>query len=263
MKAEDEVNAQRELAESADDAEARDNAKASAAQKESALGFYTPIAKGFLTECGVEAASHAIQVHGGVGYVKETGIEQIFRDSRIAPIYEGTTGVQAMDLIGRKMLGDKLAGYTAWTKDVAATATAARDFVDADGGADSCFGWLAKAAGDLDAAVAAITSSVHKVGAVVASGRKSAAMSAATDTLYAVGYALLGQGWLEMATVAAREYKALEDKESEDAKFLLGKVLIGQFYLQRILPRVYGHTAVISSDDTSLIVETHDFFPIR
>lgn len=68
------------------------------------LGFYTPILKGFLTELGLEAANHGMQVYGGHGYIKEWGMEQIVRDARISTLYEGTTGVQALDLIGRKVL---------------------------------------------------------------------------------------------------------------------------------------------------------------
>lgn len=81
------------------------------------LGFYTPILKGFLTELGLEAANHGMQVYGGHGYIKEWGMEQIARDARIATLYEGTTGVQALDLIGRKVLlsskGKVVREYTA------------------------------------------------------------------------------------------------------------------------------------------------------
>ncbi|MDW7450561.1 acyl-CoA dehydrogenase C-terminal domain-containing protein, partial [Klebsiella pneumoniae] len=81
------------------------------------LGFYTPILKGFLTELGLEAANHGMQVYGGHGYIKEWGMEQIVRDARISTLYEGTTGVQALDLIGRKVLlsskGKVVREYTA------------------------------------------------------------------------------------------------------------------------------------------------------
>src|SRR5205814_10151820 len=63
----------------------------------------TPISKAWCTDMGVEVSSLAIQVHGGMGYVEETGVAQHFRDARITPIYEGTNGIQAMDLVGRKL----------------------------------------------------------------------------------------------------------------------------------------------------------------
>src|SRR3569623_571045 len=68
------------------------------------LGFFTPIMKGFLTEMGLEAATQGIQVFGGHGYIKDHGMEQIARDARIATLYEGTTGIQSLDLLGRKVL---------------------------------------------------------------------------------------------------------------------------------------------------------------
>jgi hypothetical protein len=70
------------------------------------LGFLTPIVKGWCTETAQEVASVSLQCHGGMGYVEETGIAQILRDARILPIYEGTNGIQAMDLVGRKIITD-------------------------------------------------------------------------------------------------------------------------------------------------------------
>ena len=68
------------------------------------LAFLTPIAKAFMTEVGFESASHGMQVYGGHGFISEWGMEQNLRDCRIAMMYEGTTGVQALDLLGRKVL---------------------------------------------------------------------------------------------------------------------------------------------------------------
>ena len=67
------------------------------------VSLMTPILKSFSTEVGCEAANLALQIYGGHGYIKDQGIEQLVRDSRIAPIYEGTNGIQALDLVGRKM----------------------------------------------------------------------------------------------------------------------------------------------------------------
>jgi len=82
------------------------------------LGFCTPILKGFITELGVEAANHGVQVFGGHGYIQEWGMEQILRDSRIATLYEGTTGIQALDLVGRKVLMDKFKQLNLFTGDM-------------------------------------------------------------------------------------------------------------------------------------------------
>ncbi|MFB1035399.1 MAG: acyl-CoA dehydrogenase family protein, partial [Sinobacterium sp.] len=71
------------------------------------LAVLTPIAKGFLSEVSLEATSHGVQILGGHGFIKESGLEQEYRDTRINALYEGTTGIQALDLIGRKVLGTK------------------------------------------------------------------------------------------------------------------------------------------------------------
>ncbi|MBP9217065.1 MAG: acyl-CoA dehydrogenase family protein, partial [Agitococcus sp.] len=81
-----------------------ENDKAKYEHWDDKLGFFTPILKGFLTELGLEAANIGMQVFGGHGYIKEHGMEQIARDARIATLYEGTTGIQALDLLGRKVL---------------------------------------------------------------------------------------------------------------------------------------------------------------
>ena len=68
--------------------------------------LFTPIAKAWSTDVGCEVASMGVQVHGGMGFIEETGAAQYYRDARIAPIYEGTNGIQAMDLVGRKLSMD-------------------------------------------------------------------------------------------------------------------------------------------------------------
>ena len=79
------------------------------------MGFLTPIAKAFLTETGLEATNHGVQVYGGHGFIQEWGMEQLVRDTRISTLYEGTTGIQALDLLGRKVMmsqGQSLKNFT-------------------------------------------------------------------------------------------------------------------------------------------------------
>jgi alkylation response protein AidB-like acyl-CoA dehydrogenase len=85
---------------------------------EKSLSFLTPILKGFLTERGIEAANLAIQIYGGHGYISDNPVEQILRDTRISSLYEGTTGIQALDLLGRKILPNKLRDVRMYTKKV-------------------------------------------------------------------------------------------------------------------------------------------------
>ena len=82
------------------------------------LGFLTPILKGFITQVGTEAANHGIQCFGGHGYIRDWGMEQNLRDARIGTLYEGTTGIQALDLLGRKILLQGGRNFRAWSKEV-------------------------------------------------------------------------------------------------------------------------------------------------
>jgi hypothetical protein len=84
-------------------AEATDLARRGSAEHQELADLLTPITKGWCTDMGVEVTSLAIQIHGGMGYIEETGVAQHYRDARIPPIYEGTNGIQAMDLVGRKL----------------------------------------------------------------------------------------------------------------------------------------------------------------
>jgi len=92
-------------------------------EHERRLGLLTPIVKGWCTETAQEVASVSLQCHGGMGYVEETGIAQILRDARILPIYEGTNGIQAMDLVGRKIISDSGLGAKELIKEMQSLAT--------------------------------------------------------------------------------------------------------------------------------------------
>jgi hypothetical protein len=104
-----------DLAERAEDEETR-------AALDARVALLTPIAKAFSTDAGVEVASLGVQVHGGMGYIEETGAAQFLRDARIAPIYEGTNGIQAIDLVTRKLTVDGGAAVTALIEELTETA---------------------------------------------------------------------------------------------------------------------------------------------
>jgi hypothetical protein len=90
------------------------------AAAEARVALLTPIVKAWCTDRGVDCASLGIQVHGGMGFVEDTGAAQVLRDARIAPIYEGTNGIQAMDLVGRKLLRDNGAAMLGLVAEVRA-----------------------------------------------------------------------------------------------------------------------------------------------
>ena len=184
------------------------------------MSLLTPIGKAFVTEVGFEAANHGVQVFGGHGFIREWGMEQIVRDARIATLYEGTTGIQALDLIGRKVLGSGgklLVGFT----DIIG------DFCDAHSGTEHAeFVKPLRALKDEWAEVS------MKIGEA-AMGDANEAGAAAVDYIMYSGYITLAYFWARMAVVAQEKIAASD----EDVSFYEAKILTARFYFERLLPR--------------------------
>jgi len=213
-----------------------DTVDAGGEQGESAdkmLGMLTPIAKAFLTETGLESASLAIQVHGGHGYIRDSGVEQRYRDGRIATLYEGTTGIQALDLLGRKVLGDQGQTLRAFTRDIQQLCEA----IDRDAAASTQVKAWAQG---LLPWVTAWPELVQQIG-IQAMGNHDEVGAAAYDFVMYSGYVCLAYFWLRTAHAAS---KAGLDF---DAKFLASKQAVTAFYFARILPRAYAHQTAIRS----------------
>ena len=154
-------------------------------------GLLTPIAKALSTDFGVEAASLGVQVHGGMGYIEETGAAQHFRDARIAPIYEGTNGIQAIDLVTRKLPlsgGDHVRGFIGELREIAREVEASND---------PAFGATAKGLG---AAIASLEEATNYMLDALGDGRTGDALCGATPYLRLMGLtyggALLARGAL-------------------------------------------------------------------
>ncbi|MEM9620097.1 MAG: acyl-CoA dehydrogenase C-terminal domain-containing protein [Pseudomonadota bacterium] len=199
------------------------------------LDFLTPIAKALLTELGFECANHAVQVFGGHGYIKETGVEQYVRDLRIALLYEGTTGIQALDLVGRKMLGQQGAGLQAF--------------------GDYMLQVAAQCATDFPHFQEKLTE-IHEQWAHISMDVGARAMqdpqevgAASVDYLFYSGYAVLATFWAKMA-VAGQQM--LTDA-SADSDYGQSKVDIAEFYFARILPRQEAHRQAMVSGAANLI----------
>lgn len=143
----------------------------------------TPIAKAFSTDTAVEVASHGIQVHGGMGFIEETGAARYMRDARITPIYEGTNGVQAMDLVGRKLPqsgGNHVRGFIAELKEIAKQVRTSNK---------PGFG---NTAAKLDESIADLEEAVEWMLAVLAEGRMTEALAGATALQRLFGLTLTG-----------------------------------------------------------------------
>ena len=197
------------------------------------LGFLTPITKACLTEWGVECTYHALQCFGGHGYIAEHGMEQLARDARITTLYEGTTGIQALDLMGRKTMQLQGAGLRVFLGMVGEFCRAhegdegLREFVEP----------LRAGAGEWQALTLAIgkraTADADEIGA------------AAYDYLFYSGYMALAYWWARSvaAAEASSQPQAFKDAKRETARF----------YFARILPRTLTHRAAIESGAAPLM----------
>jgi alkylation response protein AidB-like acyl-CoA dehydrogenase len=191
------------------------------AEADALLAFLTPIAKAFLTEAGYEAANHGMQIYGGHGYIAEWGMEQNVRDSRISMLYEGTTQIQALDLLGRKVLmtqGEALKGFT----------KIMHKFCQSQEGDAAMAPFVAPLA-ELNREWGELT---MKIGMKAMQDREEVG-AAAVDYLMYSGYVVLGYFWARMAQVAQAELA----KGSTDTAFYEAKLHCARFYFERLLPR--------------------------
>ncbi|MGL1958310.1 MAG: acyl-CoA dehydrogenase C-terminal domain-containing protein [Colwellia sp.] len=224
-----------------------DDGKVTEAEKvdaESKLALLTPIAKAFLTELGLECTSHGIQVFGGHGFIKEWGMEQLMRDTKISCLYEGTTGIQALDLLGRKILGSKGALLKPFGREVTAFCVenagneAMEEFIQP----------IMTFGGDWQKMTETL--------GLKAMQNPDEIGAASVDYLMYSGYLTLAYFWAKMAKVA-------QDKLAEndnDKAFYQAKIKTARFYFQRILPRANGHAACVENGAESMMsIDADDF----
>ena len=213
---------------------ARHGADEEARRQASALeGLLTPISKAWSTDRANDVASIAVQVHGGMGYIEETGAAQHMRDARIAAIYEGTNGIQAMDLVGRKLQGDGGAAAKAFIADVekeAALASAAkRDDV-------------AHCGRRLAAAVAALDQSTDALLAL-ARVEPEAVLAGAADYLKQFGNVAAGYYLIRGAIAAA----LLVKEDEAGAAYYESKIEIAKFFADRYLTEAVALTDTVTA----------------
>ena len=211
------------------------------------LGFYTPILKGFITELGLECANLGMQVFGGHGYIKEHGMEQIARDARISTLYEGTTGIQALDLLGRKvLLNTRGRCVMSFTAEMIAQA---RPHL-LDGGP---VGKMARSC--LRRALQWKILTVRLM--LRANSDRDTVSAACYDFLMYSGYVMMAHFWL-MQALAARKAAAQGGKES--AEFYKAKLQTAEFYFSRLLPRADAHRITMMSPTRSIMqMDSADF----
>jgi alkylation response protein AidB-like acyl-CoA dehydrogenase len=195
------------------------------------VGLLTPVLKGFQTDKGFEMAVQAQQVYGGHGYIEEWGMSQFARDARIAMIYEGANGVQALDLVGRKLATDGGKHVMAFFEMVKAECKS-------HDGDERMKGFVEP--------LKAASKALQQAGMFfMQNGMKNpnAALAGSYDFMHMMGHVCLGLMWTRMAKAA---YEAL-DAGAQDRDFFEAKIATGRFYMARQLPACSMHLARIES----------------
>ena len=209
------------------------------------LDLLTPIAKSWPSQWCLEANSLAIQIHGGYGYTREYPVEQYYRDNRLNPIHEGTHGIQALDLLGRKAVMDGGAAIKLLAREMQRTM--------AEAAADSL---LEPHAAALGAAVADAGASLECLGPVLARD-PTLALANATLFLEAFGHTVIAWIWLRQALAAQR---GLARGEAADAAFYRGKLAACRWFFRWELPKTrQWHELLRSLDDTTLRITSEEF----
>jgi alkylation response protein AidB-like acyl-CoA dehydrogenase len=207
------------------------------------LGFITPILKAFLTEMGCESTSHGMQVFGGHGYIKEWGMEQIVRDVRISTLYEGTTGIQALDLLGRKILLTRGKSLKAFSKEVLRFCKD-KSMISKNPHKRQMnkFIWaLSKNTANWQQYTMRLALKAKKDRDIVG--------SASVDYLMYSGYIMMAYFWAQMAQTAYE--KLATDVENRD--FYRAKIKTAEFYFERLLPRTKSLAKTMMADPKTLM----------
>lgn len=208
------------------------------------LAFLTPIAKAFLTESGNESAKHGVQVFGGHGFIVEHGMEQIVRDARISTLYEGTTEIQSLDLLARKVLkseGKLLKNMTGLIDQ----------FISQQQANEVLKPYLEKLA-DLKQQWLSLTKTI----AEKAKHNPEEIGAASVDYLYFSSYVVFAYLWARMAQVAHERLEA----DTQEQAFYKAKLTTAKFFYQKLLHRTQSHAASIESGAESIMELDQDAF---
>ena len=207
------------------------------------LDVLTPVVKGWMSEVCLKSNEHAIQILGGYGYTREYPVEQYYRDQRLNPIHEGTDGIQAMDLLGRKVSMHGGAAFKLLLQEIRKTIAAAdpqlKDHAEA-----------------LEAALGTIEQTTKVLLGAAGAGKPSLALANAAHYLDMVGLAVMGWMWLMQTQVALGKTAA----GAAERDFLEGKLLTCRYFFRYELPRIaYLAPLLQRLDDTTLEMKPAQF----
>ena len=200
------------------------------ARADGLVALLTPVAKAFLTDLGLETTVHGQQVLGGHGYIREWGQEQLVRDVRITQIYEGTNGIQALDLMGRKIVGNRGADYRVFADEIRQFIASASDDLN------EFTQPLAAALDNLDQLTAWVLERAQQ--------NPNEIGAASVEYLHVFGYTTYAYMWALMARTAL-------GKVADDA-FYVSKLGTARFYFARLLPRIHSLSASVKAGSESL-----------
>jgi len=212
----------------------------------SLVALLTPVAKAFFTDLGFESTVLGQQVYGGHGYIREWGMEQLVRDVRIAQIYEGTNGIQALDLIGRKVVVNKGADYGIFSDEI-------KSFInDFKKGPQASNQRLQSMFSHLELSIASLDELTKLV---LSRGQDGNEINGnAVDYLNAFGYASFAFMWCMTSLSAAQA------QQSSDNPYLENKLLVAEFFFARLLPKQQAYTQSIKSGVASIMAMPNDMF---
>ncbi|AGH43938.1 acyl-CoA dehydrogenase C-terminal domain-containing protein [Paraglaciecola psychrophila] len=213
---------------------------------ESKLALLTPIVKAFLTETAQETTSYGMQVFGGHGFIREWGMEQLARDTRICTMYEGTTGIQAIDLLARKVVGSNGKLLTVFTNEVKEYCKSIRDKSQFNA-------WSNSIDTHIDEWHQITEDIMHRA------AKNPAELGAASvDYLMYSGYVVVGYFWLQMAVVAQQKL----DEGTSDPEFYQAKLHTTKFYFDRLLTRTRSLVSAMESGADNLMNMEEEQFNI-
>jgi alkylation response protein AidB-like acyl-CoA dehydrogenase len=208
---------------------------------EDRMALLTPVIKAFLTDRGFKAASDALQLHGGTGYTREQGVEQFVRDARIALIYEGTNGIQALDLVGRKLAANGGRAVFGFFSDL-------EEFVTTNEGNEKLKPYVA----GVQSATAQLREGTMWLMQNGMSNFDNAGASS-HDYLQLFGLTALSLMWAKMA-------KAALDKEASGDSFYSDKLATARYFFDRVLPDATSHLAKVKTGAASVMALSADAF---
>jgi butyryl-CoA dehydrogenase len=208
------------------------------------LEVFTPIVKAWSSEFGLEANKLAIQVMGGYGYTRDFPVEQLYRDNRLNMIHEGTNGIQALDLLGRKLVMNNGRALNTFASEMRADLTTLVGFPVLRAYAEKLISILIE-----------MESWIEEVSSRLAKGEKASALTNATPFLHAFGHLVVGWLWVRQSKTALELLKSAEPQRGK--LFLQGKVSACQYYFEYEIPEAEAWLQ-IAQTNPSVLLEMHE-----